>query len=157
MGKKLLQGLFSFGILGYFVYSTFFAWGSKLTFGPDKELYYTSGATETDARRVGEALKTMGFFENSSGASVQVVKNGEDYVVRFVTVDSAWDDQAMKTAFANLGYALGQSAFPGKKLSIELCDSSFKTKATVQPEAVPEPSEPDPEEEAAETSAEANP
>jgi hypothetical protein len=155
MGKKLIQGLFSFAVFGYFVYSAFFAWGSKLSFGPDKDVYYKSGATETDARRVGEYLKTMGFFAKSSAASIQVVKDGEDYVVRFVTVDSAWDDPEMKKAFANIGYLLGQSAFPGKKLTVEMCDTSFETKATLQPEAPEETVDTEPEKEAAETPSEA--
>lgn len=86
---------------------------------------------------MGVSLKTLGYFGDHR-ASVQVVKDGDTYAVRFVTVDSAWTDPEMKETFALVGYALNQSALPGKNMRIELCDDSFDTQATIQPKAPPE-------------------
>ena len=146
MGKKILNALVTVAALGYFVYANFFAFGSKMEFGTG-EVYYKGDITETDARRLGESLQVLGYFDGQE-ASVQLVKDEETYVVRFVTVDSAWTDQEMKDAFSYLGGAVNQSAFPGKNVRIELCDTSFDTEVTLQPKAAPE--EPAVEEAAAE-------
>lgn len=137
MGKKLVQGLFTLAFVGYFIYQNFFQFGSKLEFGSGQEVYYKSGATETDARRVGEALKTLGYFGASDEASVQVIKSNDDYVVRFVVNEVAWTDPEYKEGFAYVGYSLQELAFPGKTMHVELCDTSFDTQLKVEPKAPP--------------------
>jgi hypothetical protein len=138
MGKKILQGLVSVAFIGFFVYQNFFQFGSKVDFGSGHEVYYKGGATETEAKRVGESLTMLGFFNADGPASVQVVKEGETFLVRFVTVDSAWSDPEAKTGFSYIGWSLSQSCFAGKPVVIELCDTSFDTKTRVESAQPPE-------------------
>lgn len=137
MGKKLLNGLVTLGFIGFFVYQQFFQFGSKVEFGADHEVYYKSGATETDARRLGEALTAMGFFGASEQASVQVVKDGEAMVVRFVFNDDALKDAEVKEGIAYVGYQIQQMSFPGKTVYLEGCDTSFDTQWRVEAKEPP--------------------
>ena len=134
MGKKLLSGLTSLAFIGYFVYQMFFAFGSKVDFGGGQEVYYTSGATEAQAQSVGDTLKAIEFFNDNGEAAVQVVKRDEGYAVRFVTIDEAWTDPGYKKIFARMGWTISQNALDGANVTIELCDTSFETKASFEME-----------------------
>lgn len=131
MLKNIIQIIVTLGFIGFFIYRNFFAFGSKVNFGGGEEVYYKSGATEGEAQKVGETLKAIQFFDGVGNASVQVVKRDADYVVRFVTIDSAWTNPDNHKTFSRIGWELSQKALGGKNVVVELCDDSFDTQATV--------------------------
>jgi hypothetical protein len=136
MVKNLARGLTTLGFIGFFIYQQFFQFGSKLEFGRDA-VYYTSGATESDARRVGEALQSIGYFGRSDKASVQVLKEGDDFIVRLIVHEKAYTDLSFQRGLAYIGYMIQQSAFPNQTVHIELCDSSLEPHLRIEPMAPP--------------------
>lgn len=121
-------------VLGILIYQNFFQYGKELKFGNGHSVYYTSGASKEEAQKVGDSLKALGYFGDHP-VSVQLAKDGETYVIRFVTVKEAWNDPEMQKNFAVVGYFINEGSFPGKPLRVELCDDHLKTKATVTPKA----------------------
>lgn len=132
--RTLLRIFGTLFFLGIFVYQMFFAYGSEVDFGNGNSVYYTKGATKEQAQQLGDALVKLEFF-SSGPASVQVARQDDLYLIRFVTIDSAWTDADMQKAFAEVGHSLAEEVFPGQKVRIELCDDSFETKVSLEPKA----------------------
>lgn len=131
--RALLRIGVSLLFLGFFVYQTFFAYGREIDFGNDCSVYYKSGATKEEAQKLGDNLKELGYFGDGP-AAVQVARDGDTYVFRFVTVDSAWNNTEHQKNFAVMSYGIAEEMFPGKEVRIELCDDEFKTKSSFAPE-----------------------
>lgn len=121
-------------VLGLLIYQNFFQYGKELKFGNGHSVYYTSGASKEEAQKFGDSLKALGYFGDHP-VSVQLAKDGDTYVARFVTVKEAWNDPEMQKNFAVVGYFINEGSFPGKPLRVELCDDHLNTKATVTPKA----------------------
>lgn len=131
--RTLLRLLGIFIFLGIFIYQAFFAYGNEIDFGNGHSVYYAKGATKEEAQKLGDALTDLGYF-GTNPASVQVAREGETYLLRFVTVDTAWSDPQMQKNFAVMGHSLAQQAFPGQKVRIEMCDDGFETKSAFAPQ-----------------------
>jgi hypothetical protein len=104
---------------------------NRVAFPPADEVYYEDGATEPDARRLGEALGRLGFFGKTEGKTVTLAKkSGEGFVVSFIVHDGAWNDAATVQSFDAFGRRLSDEAFGGALIvEVQLCnDLSFPKK-----------------------------
>lgn len=133
---RILKGLamMAIGLVGLVVgVSTLFfsAHGKKVTFGTGEEVYYKDGGTEAEARAVGEALKTTGYFDGKSGKSVQVIKSGDLPVVRFVVKAGVWDKADDVNGFQVLTWQLSKLAFEGRAIEVRICDDQMNDKNTL--------------------------
>lgn len=115
----------------------FYGHGKKVTFGTDEEVFYKEGATEADARTVGEALKSFGYFDGQGGKSVQLVKSGELLVVRFVVKDGAWNNASDVNAFQRICVSLAKGALQGRAMEARMCDDQVNDKKTLSPQNPP--------------------
>ncbi len=112
-------------------------YGNKINIeGTKGEVYYKDGATESQAQKVGDFLKQDGFFGNQKSASVQVAKNGDNYVVRFVYNKDYYEKTpGLEEFFKNYGVRMSNDLFNGKKIDITLADKYFKDFKTIPYEA----------------------
>jgi hypothetical protein len=127
LGIALYFGV-SFGVL--FTYDFFFneGFGQKITYASGEEVYYTKGATEADARALGESLRQSGFFDGKRPKSVRVSLDGNRLVISFIVTDRALRDPKLQDTFRTLGQQASQQAFGGRPVEVELCDQYFEVK-----------------------------
>jgi hypothetical protein len=132
VGIAVVGGLLTVGAI--FAYAVFFeeGMGKKLTFGAGEEVYYTSGVTEAEARQLGGALQSEGYFNGKGAKTVQVSKQGDRYVVSFVLQPGAWNKPDVLHAFGQFRPQLSQKAFGGKPVELRLCDENMETKKTIE-------------------------
>jgi hypothetical protein len=90
-----------------------------------EEIYFTSGATEAEARRLGQFFQEGGLFDGKMGWSIQLSRQDEVYIVSFVMRFNAWDDPVVVDAFRELGQELSQRVFQNKPVKIHLCEDAI--------------------------------
>jgi hypothetical protein len=94
----------------------------KVVIGSNDEVYYYRRATKEDARALGEALKSTGFF-NGRGTSVLLWRGGgEPTVVSFVVDDGAWTHPNAIANFTEIGRRIANSV-GGFPLRVHLTDA----------------------------------
>jgi hypothetical protein len=127
LGIGLYFGVF---FLVFLTYDFFFneGFGQKITYASGEEVYYAKGATEADARALGEALHKSGFFDGKGRKSVRVSLDGNRLVISFVVKDRVLRDPKMQDAFRTVGREASQQAFGGRPVVVELCDQYFEVK-----------------------------
>jgi len=97
-----------------------------------KVFYKGDGVTEDDAKKTGAFLKDQGFFSSEKGASVQVIKEGEAYTMRFVYDKDVADTlKGLDDAFKLIAAQASKEIFGGKKVNIALANKSFKDYKTI--------------------------
>jgi hypothetical protein len=103
-------------------------YGNKVSIGKNEVFYKGDGATEPDAKKLGDFLKKAGYFSDSTAKSVQLTKQNNAYVVRFVVDKDKVDfnDKAMMNEFWILQSQIGEGAFGGAKTKIILADTKLK-------------------------------
>ena len=106
--------------------------GRKVMITDKEEVYYTSGASKEDALKLGQALKDVGYFDTQTAKSVQVAKNGQTVVVKFVVNSGAWGNEETVLAFGVMRTHLGEKIFAGQPVEVRLCDDHFNTKKTLK-------------------------
>jgi predicted small secreted protein len=100
--------------------------------GTKGEVYYKDGATESEAKKVGDLLKESGFLGSEKEASVQVAKENGEYTVRFVYDKKYYDENKdLDDAFRQLGAKLSGEVFDGEKVNIALADNHFRDFKTI--------------------------
>jgi hypothetical protein len=72
----------------------------KVSVGND-HVYYLGTATEAQAKALGDALKSSGFFEDK-GFDVFLSKQSDGTTLSFVVGDGAWDDASIVTSFEKI-------------------------------------------------------
>jgi hypothetical protein len=105
---------------------------ASVKYGPDQEVVYEDGATEAEARAVGDALKEQGYFGANGAAAVRLTKNGEVYELGFVVKDGTWNDDEMIKGFREIGANVRERALPGKRVRVLLLNEWMLTKRTLE-------------------------
>ncbi len=97
------------------------------------EVYYKDGASEPEAKKLGDFLKKQGYFDSSKKATVQLVKDKEDYVVKMVVDEDVVNkDKAFyHRYFWFIQDLISKEVFKGKKTKIVMADDGLKDIATV--------------------------
>ena len=101
--------------------------------GTKGEVYYKGdGVTESDAKKTGEFLKKEGYFSAGKAASVQLRKEGDEYVISFVYNKAVFDTlKGVDNLFKILGVSASKDVFDGKKVNIALANDHFKEYHTI--------------------------
>jgi hypothetical protein len=95
--------------------------------GTKGEVYYKDGATAAEAKKIGDFLKETGFLSKDKVASIQLVKEGNDYVVRFVYNKEFYEKTPdLEDLFKVYGARMSKDLFGGQKVNIALSDNKFK-------------------------------
>jgi hypothetical protein len=101
--------------------------------GTKGEVYYKGdGVTEADAKKTGEFLQQEGYLSPGKAASVQISKEGENYIMRFVYKKEVFDTlKGVEDLFKVLGARASKEVFGGKKVNIGLANDHFKDYKTI--------------------------
>lgn len=97
----------------------------KVSFGKDG-VYYAGTASEKDAKALGQALTSAGFFENR-GADVFLAKHSDGVALSFVVGQGVWDDPALVAQFENIARQTAP-AVGGLPLKLRLVNASLEAK-----------------------------
>jgi hypothetical protein len=126
--KKTIQSFFLLSFLSVFALTSCNNYGKKVAIeGTKGEVYYKGeGVTESDAKKLGEFLKTSGFLSGDKPASIQLSKVGERYLVRFVYNKEYYEkNEGLDKFFQSFGLQMSKKIFNGSKVDIALSDKSF--------------------------------
>lgn len=130
MKKKFLlsiQLLFALSVFTLFATAAPGNNGKKINYGKN-ELYY-KGATEAEARRLGDYLREGGkYFDDSTRFAVQLEKKNNNYIIRLVVnmekIRSTNDLNDENYNF--ITGELSKNVFNGKPITVEVTDGAFK-------------------------------
>jgi hypothetical protein len=106
--------------------------GTRVDFGGGQEIYYTQGATEADARALGDVLRRAGFFDGRTPAAVQVAREGERVIVAFIVQPRVLNNLQDQQFFRALGVQASAQAFAGRPIEVRLCNEFFEVKKKLQ-------------------------
>jgi hypothetical protein len=90
------------------------------------------GVTEADAQRLGQQLRKITFLNDTTHASVQLLKNGNGYIVRFV-----YDKHFYETTpdvvknFNIIRSSISNDVFGGQNVDIRLADEKMQDFVTI--------------------------
>jgi hypothetical protein len=102
---------------------------NHVSFGNERLVFYTNGATENDARALGEVLVEDGFLKGGA-KQVYVTRSGTDYVVSFV-LSEKWEDPEVERYYRELRKSIEKKAF--RPTRIRLCNDWLWPKRTIDP------------------------
>jgi hypothetical protein len=103
-------------------------YGKKVKFGKNEVYYKGNGVTEADAKTLGDYLIKENYFGDSSGKSVQVTKENNDYLVHLV-VDKDQvnlNDKSLMNEYWIMQALLSENVFNNAKTKIVLADTRLK-------------------------------
>jgi hypothetical protein len=106
--------------------------GHKLQMGTrykvsDKEsVNYSEKATEAEAKKLGDLLKTAGYFDGTKEVDVLLKKDEKEGTVVSFVIGGLGKDATIETAFKQIGEAIAADGF-GKPLMIRLVDTHLNT------------------------------
>lgn len=109
------------------------SWGDKIAYGPNETLYYTRGATEDDARQLGNYLKENGFFNGARANDVQLTRDNDGFAIGFIVEWQAIADRNVQRQFELFAGELAQNVFPGRPVTVRLCNNFFLTRKSLRP------------------------
>ena len=114
--------------IGYFV----MAQPPSVDFNNGEEVQYAGGATESEARALGNLLKEEGYFDGSNAATVRVEHDHGETVVSFVVKDGAWNDPSTTAAFQTVRHEIADKLYPERVVIVQVCDDTFEVKTTLR-------------------------
>ncbi|MBI2901538.1 MAG: hypothetical protein HYY17_15245 [Planctomycetes bacterium] len=106
--------------------------GKMVAIGNNETIYAANGATEEDARALGNALTEYGLLDGTSGGTFQVAKDGTGWVIRAMIRNGGWDDARLRAYYARLCRHLSAALWAGAPVELRLCDGRFADKAAVR-------------------------
>lgn len=98
---------------------------SKVSMGAKNDIYFSGSASRKDARALGNALQSAGFFRGH-GASVVLSKDHSGTAIAFVVQEGAWDQPAIVAGFEEIAREVAPSV-GGFPLKLRLADSNRQT------------------------------
>lgn len=105
--------------------------GAVLKINNGDEIYYWNEATKADARDLGNLLTNYGTLGGAEGASVDLARTGNQYVLSFILEANAIDDPEVVEYYQRLGEKVADGRF-GYPLSIDLCDDMMQVLKTLK-------------------------
>lgn len=98
----------------------------KMAFGTS-EVYYSNNVTEAEAKKLGDYLTKIKFFERS-GKRVDLDKDSGAYKMRVALTDTAMArDEAFRIVLKNTDLEISKNVFNDEKVAIDLTDNDMNT------------------------------
>jgi hypothetical protein len=107
-------------------------YGKKLTFKKG-EVYYKPPVTKAEAYKLGNLLVKRGYFDNTRPKSVQILKVGSTYQVRFVVKKAILGKPRLINSLEAMGALASGEVFNNAAVEVHLCDEKLKTYKTLGP------------------------
>jgi hypothetical protein len=90
------------------------------------QLYYTDNVTELQAKKLGDFLKTEGFFKDDSQTDVKIDKQDNVYIFSMIIKDEYINNEEVRDTFKLLSNELSLNVFQNNKVKVDLCNNRFK-------------------------------
>lgn len=103
--------------------------GTRLAYGKG-ELFYFKGVEVAQARKLGELLQKLEYFNDKTTRAVRLSRDGERWMVGFVVRPGSEKAPATQNAFRELGKKLAP-AFGEAKYFVQLVSPTFVTLLTL--------------------------
>jgi hypothetical protein len=87
---------------------------------------YSEKATEADAKKLGDYLKTIGYFNGSSEKDVLLMMGGKEGTVVSFVINGLGPDDTIVTGFREVGEGIAKDVL-SKPLKIRLIDTRLNT------------------------------
>jgi len=104
--------------------------GTKLEITSKESVNYSGSATESEAKSLGELLKTIGFFDNTSEKDVLLHKESNAVTEVSFVVKNGWDDAEIVSAFTTIGQEVAKTM--GKPLVVRMLDEQLNKKKEIR-------------------------
>jgi hypothetical protein len=103
-------------------------YGKKVEMGGNEVYYKGDGVTEAEAKKLGEYLKEQKYFNDSSKKSVQLLKEGSDYVVKLVVDKDKVDlkNEPLMNQYWAMQILFSENVFNNAKTKVVLADTKLK-------------------------------
>jgi hypothetical protein len=99
--------------------------GDKVEF-KNLEVYYKDGAEKADAEKLGKYLEPM-FTNNPETATVQLIKEGEMFTVRFVMREDAELTEENLELMRTIQREISKNVFDSEGINMHLCNNKLET------------------------------
>jgi len=120
-------------ITGLIVFSISAAWIFYSIYVPDKVLtytnnhiFYTNNVTETQAKELGDYLKTKSYFASNTQIDLKIDKQEDMYVLSLVVKEDYLTNEDFINSMKAFSKELSQKVFENDKVRINFCDDRFK-------------------------------
>lgn len=90
------------------------------------QLYYTDNVTETQAKKLGDYLKSEGFFKDDSETTVKIDKQEDTYVFSMIIIAEYLNNQEVLNNMKLVSNELSVNVFENNKVIVDLCNNRFK-------------------------------
>ena len=101
----------------------------QVTVEKGKVVSFEDGATRSDARELGQALKRAGYFDDDRDLEVKLLGPKGRWKVKFLVAEGARNDRDTLAYYEKLGYKLRDAGF--SELEVQLCDESWTPEGRV--------------------------
>ena len=110
-------------------------YGKKVKIGENEVYYKGDGVTEAEAKKLGDYLKQEQYFSDSSKKSVQLLKEGSEYVVKLVVDKDKVDlkNDPLMNQYWIMQALFSENVFNNAKTKIVLADTKLKDIHTIDP------------------------
>ena len=131
-GGKRASYLLPIGI-GILIFTLFLATIIYSQYIPDKtldynknQLYYTDNVTEAQAKKLGDYLKSEGFFKDDSETTVKIDKQEDTYVFSMIIIAEYLNNEEVLNNMKLVSNELSVNVFENNKVIVDLCNNRFK-------------------------------
>jgi hypothetical protein len=130
--RKILSPAWPF-LAGILFFISCSPYGDKVEINSKSEVYIKDGGNKEDAKRLGEFLLDINYFDEQVQKSVQLVKSKDTFVVKFViNEEKLKGNPQAESGFSYMHMLLRDSVFSGKPTKVVLTDEKFKTIRSIQ-------------------------
>jgi hypothetical protein len=100
--------------------------GEKVTINEKSDVFLKDGATKEEGQKLGSFLLQNNYFDNATDKSVQLSKENDAYVVKFVVNEEKLkNDEEAILGFRFFQTLIKDSVFAGKPTKLFLTDAKF--------------------------------
>ena len=100
--------------------------GKRYKVSEVESVNYSGAATEEQAKQLGDALKSVGYFSGSKEIDVLFKKEDSGESIISFVLNGRWDDEEIVAAFHEIGAAIADQGL-GRPLTIKLLDDHLNT------------------------------
>jgi hypothetical protein len=104
--------------------------GKRLAVSPQEEIYYRD-VKEEQARRLGELLQQIKYFDGQGPRTVLVARDAAGVKLTFVVMEGFWNDAEMLREIQALGQQIRREIFGNEAAEIRLSDERLRVKKTL--------------------------
>jgi len=103
--------------------------GKQVQINAISSVYVLPTATEEEAKKLGDYLLSVNFFDTDKPRAVQLTKVGKKYIVRFIVeADKQYlkENPSLRKTFTEKAPELSQNVFNGAVVVVELINGRFR-------------------------------